>query len=308
MPSKEHSQEISDLIVAFDADTLARQPVRKRDAMDQLLAAGNRRAAGIVERMPERDGVLDPQAVDALLVRVHTELQRLSEEFQHGRRWAELLHPLLAALLQVGASRPIRLVDVGCGIGYVLRWLALHGQLGGDVELLGADYNNALIEEAKRLAQVEQLAVSFETVNAFRLAVGGTVYLTTGVLHHFRGEALTEFFSAHDRPETAAFIHFDFQPSWLAPVGSWIFHVARFREPLARHDGVLSAIRAYDGPTLVHAAKKGAPSFAVALYSARLWFLPIPRPFHTVIGIRPSYREAFVRALGRRATRLQEWQ
>jgi SAM-dependent methyltransferase len=307
MSQPDPALEISDLIVSFDVETLARRPVRKRDVVDRFLTAGNRRAARIVDRLPERDGVLHPEAVDALLVRAHTELQRLSEELEHGRRVAELLRPLLSALRQGGVSGPLRVVDVGCGLGYVLRWLSACGGLGADTELLGADYNPALVAEARRLAGQEHLQVAFVTANAFRLAVGATVYLTTGVLHHFRGAALADFFRDHDRPETAAFVHFDFQPSRLAPLGAWLFHAARFREPLARHDGVLSAARAHDGPTLVAAAKRGAPGFQVAVYGARLWSLPIPRPFHTLVGIRPPHCGAFVRALGPRATRLGQW-
>lgn len=307
MPRREPSPEISDLIVSFDPETLARLPVRKGAVIDRLLAAGNRRAARLVERLPGRDGQLDPGAVDALLIRAHTELQRLSEEFEHGRRVAELLRPLLAALRHEGHAPPLRVADVGCGIGYVVRWLAALGQLGTDVELTGADYNAALVAEARRLAEQERLPATFVTANAFRLAVGAAVYVTTGVLHHFRGEALAEFFRAHERPETAGFVHFDFQPSPLAPLGAWVFHAARFREPLARHDGVLSAIRAHDGPTLLSAAKRGAPGLDVAIYSARLWRLPVPRPFHTLVGVRPAYREAFVRELGARAARLDAW-
>jgi SAM-dependent methyltransferase len=308
MPPPEPSPEISDLIVSFDPETLVRRPVCKRQVVDRFLAVDNRRAARIVGEMPERRGDLDPDAVDAVLVRVHTELQRLSEEFEHGRRVSELLRPLLSALRRVGVGRPIRVVDIGCGLGYVPRWLAARGDLGPDVELIGADFNAALVAEARRLADQERLRVAFVTADAFRLAVGATVYLTTGVLHHVRGPALAEFFRAHDRSGTAAFVHFDFQPSALAPVGAWLFHAARFREPLARHDGVLSAARAHDGPTLVNAAKTGAPSFQVAMYSARLWGLPIARPFHTLSGIRPEYRDAFMRDLGSRAGRLGTWQ
>jgi SAM-dependent methyltransferase len=307
MVMREPSPEISDLIVSFDPETLDRRPVRKRDAVDRLRAAGNRRGARIVERMPDRDGLLEPDFVDALLVRAHTELQRLSEELEHGRRVAELLRPLLSALRENGAGRPLRVVDVGCGTGYVLRWLAAKGELGDDVELIGADYNPALVAEATRLAELERLRVTFVTANAFRLPVGAAVYLTTGVLHHFRGPALAEFFRGHDRPETLGFVHFDFQPSPLAPVGAWVFHAARFREPLARHDGVLSAVRAHDGRTLLEGAKAGAPGFDVAVYGAWLWVLPIPRPFHTLVGVLPRVRPAFVRALGRRAARLQPW-
>ena len=83
--------------------------------------------------------------------------------------------------------------------------------------------------------------------------------------------------------------------------------MTRFREVLARHDGVLSAVRAHNGRTLLDAAKLGAPRFDVAVYGARLWFLPVPRPFHTLVGVLPRFRPAFVQALGQRAARLQSW-
>src|SRR5262249_1523957 len=210
MSQTETRQEISDLIVAFDETTLARKPVLKREVVEYFSAARNFRAARIVERIPEKDGFLDPAAVDRLLIRAHTELQRLSEEFEHGRRVAELLHPLLDAFRREGVERPFRVVDVGCGTGCVLRWLAAGGNLGDDVELIGADYNQALVEEARRLALLERLRVTFVTANAFKLAQTGSIYLTTGVLHHFNGEGLAEFFSAQDRAGASAFIHFDF--------------------------------------------------------------------------------------------------
>jgi hypothetical protein len=175
------------------------------------------------------------------------------------------------------------------------------------VELVGADYNAALIQEAQRLAQQEQLRVKFLHANAFRLEEAASVILSTGVLHHFRGQELYSFFSGHERTNTKAFVHFDFQPSPLAHIGSWLFHAARFSEPLAKHDGVVSAIRAHNSETLVNAAKAGAPSFQATMFSTRLWFLPIPRSFHVLLGLRPTYREAFVSALDKRAERLAEW-
>jgi SAM-dependent methyltransferase len=296
--------EISDLIVSYDAATLGRQPVRRDDVVRVFEAAGNRRAARIVAAMPAVDGVLDPAAVDRRLIGAHCEIQRISEEFQHGRRVAELLRPLLATLREANVPAPLRVVDVGCGTGFVLRWLARYGALGADVVLVGADYNRALVEEARRLAAVESLAVEFHVANAFQLAEPATVLLTTGVIHHFRGADLVAFLRQHDRPETQAFAHFDFQPSPLAPFGAWLFHAARMRDPLSKHDGVLSAVRAHSGKTLVQAAREGAPSFVSAMFGERLFFLPIPRSMHTLVGIRPRQMAAFVRALGPRASRL----
>lgn len=292
--------EISDAIISFNPETLEREPVSKARVVREFEAAGNRQAARIVGRIPERGGALDPEAVDRLLVTAHCEMQRISEEFQHGRRVAELLSPLLRALREEGFAGPLRVVDIGCGTGFVVRWLAAHEALGEEVELIGADFNVALVEEARRLAEAERLRCTFVVANAFRLKHPAAVYISTGILHHFRGPALTELLAQHERPETCAFVHFDFHPSPLAPLGSWLFHAVRMREPLARHDGVLSAVRAHESRGLLGTARGAAPGFVSAIYGTRLWGLPIPRVFHALVGVRPSYRPAFLRHMGRR--------
>jgi SAM-dependent methyltransferase len=296
--------EISDAIVDYDPSTLERRPVYKREVIERFRTERNERAARIVEAMPERGGLLDPDYVDRLLVRVHCEMQRISEEFQHGQRVAELLRPLLQALREGGVVAPLRIVDLGCGTGFVIRWLAAYGGFRDDVALVGVDYNRALVEEARRLAAAEQLGATFLVANAFQLAEPATVFMTTGVIHHFRGPDLVAFFRQHDVSGAEAFAHFDFQPSPLAPFGAWLFHAVRMREPLARHDGVLSAVRAHSGRTLQEAAREGAPGLATGLYGTRLWRLPIPRSFHTLLGVRPRHVPALVRALGGRSSRL----
>ena len=304
--------EISDEIVSYDAETLSRVPVRKADVERRFESVGNARAARIVRWMPERGGFLDPEAVDRLLVTVHCEMQSMSEEFQHGRRVLELLTPLLEAFESEGAgasrvaSRRLRVVDLGCGTGYVVRWLAARGGLSERVELIGADYNAALVSEARRLASKERLDCAFVVANAFRLEEPADVILSTGVVHHFRGRALTELFRQHEASHARAFVHFDFQPSPFAPFGSWLFHRVRMRQPLARHDGVLSAVRAHTGETLLAAARAGAPAFRASVYSKRLWRTPVPRAFHALVGARGGLWESFVRALGGRASRLEE--
>lgn len=297
--------EISDAIVDFDPETLRRRPVAKQAAVDAFTARGNRRAARIVAGFRERDGALDPDDVDRVLRIAHYELQQMSEEFYHGQRVYEFLRPLLTALRAAGETARLRVVDVGCGIGYVVRWLAARTELASEVELIGADYHTALVEEARRLAEQEGLRCAFVVANAFRLPQAASVYLSTGVLHHFRDDALRRFFAQHDRPETLAFAHFDFQPTFFAPIGSWLFHLVRMRLPLARHDGVASAVRAHRGSVLTAAVNAGAPGFVTGMYGARVGRLPVPRIMHTVVGIRPAYRDALVSALGPRAGRLE---
>ena len=130
-------------------------------------------------------------AVDKILITSHCEMQRMSEEFQHGKRVAELLKPILNALREGGVQNPIRIVDIGCGTGFVIRWLAASGSLGDDVQLMGVDFNVALLNEAARLAAIENLRCKFEVANAFRLDEPATVFISTGILHHFRDESLS---------------------------------------------------------------------------------------------------------------------
>jgi SAM-dependent methyltransferase len=248
--------------------------------------------------------VLDPAAVDKILITSHCEMQRMSEEFQHGKRVAELLKPILSALREGGVPNPIRIVDIGCGTGFVIRWLAASRLLGDDVELLGVDFNVALLDKAQRLAQIENLRCKFEVANAFRLDEPATVFISTGILHHFRDQDLSYLLQQHCRPETCAFVHFDFHSSPMAPLGSWLFHAVRMREPLAKHDGVLSAVRAHKSRYLLEATRSAAPEFVSAIYGTRLWRMPIPRVFHSLVGIRPRFRDAFLRNMGTRIASL----
>ena len=300
--------EISDLVIDYDPVTLDRRPVKCADVVARLSRAGQRRGAQIAAALPTRHGVLEDVAIDALLLRAHTELQRLSEEFMQGARVRRLLGPLCAALRAVGVARPIRVVDVGCGLGYVIRWLAAHGELGDDVELIGCDYNAALIAGARAATAEEQLRCTFVVANAFTLADPATVFLSSGVLHHFRGDELVAFFRAQAQIEhVQALLHYDIHPSWLSGIGSWMFHTVRMREPLARHDGVVSARRAHGGDTLLAAARAGAPGLALTLFETPSDILPVTRTLRPIVGVRAAIRAPLEHALGALAHHLGPW-
>jgi SAM-dependent methyltransferase len=291
--------EISDLIVDWHPTTRVRRQIEVADVAGRLRAAGDRRAARIVERMPAAAGVLDPEPVDRLLVRVHTELQRLGEELHMVQRFTELLRPVLAAARSAGLQ-DLRVVDIGCGIGHVIRELAATRALGTDVALLGVDLNPVLVAEASRLAADEGLRCGFLCADAFALREDATVYISSGVLHHFPAEALRGFFRAQDRPGTVGFVHYDIAATRLAPIGAWVFHRARMREPLGRHDGVASARRAHGDDALLSAAGHAA-GMDVFLFESARHTNPFCAGMRPVLGIRPELAHELRRALGRRA-------
>src|SRR6478735_1954722 len=178
---------------------------RRTEVVERLRASGQERAARIVSRLPVTEGdVLDMRHVDALGIRVHAELQRLAEELLLWRRVRATLAPLLvdlrhrasvAAASGESVPRPLRIVDVGCGLGYVVRALAARGDLGADVELVGVDLNPVLVGEARRLAQVEGLAARFVVGDALDPGVAVddgaiTLVISTGLLHHLPADAL----------------------------------------------------------------------------------------------------------------------
>ncbi|MFD5493704.1 class I SAM-dependent methyltransferase [Streptomyces sp. NPDC001812] len=299
-----HQLEISDLITAVDPHSGHRLPVRRAEVIRQLRESGDEHAARIVAGLPtDQDGVLDPYAVDRLLVSVHTELQRLNEELRTGERLVHLLGPLFTAIRSAtGQPGPYRLVDVGCGLGYLVRWLATTNALGSDVELVGVDLDATLVGEADRLAREEGLDCRFVHGNAFGLPEAATVYVSTGVLHHFRGPALDEFFQAQAASAAHAFCHFDIAATRLAPLGAWIFHRARMRNPLGRHDGVVSARRAHSDETLLRAAE--VPGIRALLYEPRGAVNPFCTTLRPVIGVRPHLEAPLRRVLGRDARRM----
>ncbi len=299
--------EITDLLVDYDRTTREPRLVERAAAVEQLQKRGQRRAAKLAAALPVIGSQYNAREIDALYLRVHAELQRLHEEFRQGERVELLLRPMLRAVRLSTTERPIRVADVGCGLGYIIRWLAAYGELGDDVELVGYDYNRALVHAASAYAAEERLKCRFEPGDALTSDAGAHIVMSSGVLHHFRDISLDQFFEQHNRGTALGFFHFDIKRSYLAPLGAWIFHQARMREAVSRHDGTLSAVRAHSAAFLQGSVRRGAPDFAQAMFDGHVGVLPMLRTLHAVVGVRRPLVDTFWRELGPLRPRFSEF-
>ncbi|WP_426572401.1 class I SAM-dependent methyltransferase [Aquihabitans sp. McL0605] len=290
--------EVTDLVLDIGPDGV-RRPVDAGAVIQACLDHGDRRAARIARSLPTTDGVLDPDRVDHLLVAVHGEIQRLAEEFHHGARVWAIVGPMLDALRAAGVPPPYRVVDVGCGTGYVVRWLAANAR-APDVSFAGVDLNPALIAAARGAALEEHLDCDFHASDVFALDLPATVLISTGVLHHFRSAALERFFRLHEEGTAQGFVHIDFEPSPIAGLGAWLFHHTRMRLPLSRHDGVRSAQRAYPAELLVEVTATQAPSFATWVSDRTVRGTPFPCALTNLVGTRRSLGPDAMTAVGHR--------
>jgi len=268
--------EITDVLWQADAAG-HRVPVVQSEAVSMLTGLGQRRAARIVARLPsDSGGALDPGYVDDLMIRVHGEMDRLSERLRFARRVAGVLGPLVTRARAMAHGRAVRVVDAGCGTGHVVRWLAATSALGPSVDLVGIDVNAALVGAASRLACRDGLRCQFMQADGF--APGGviedgprTVVISSGLLHHLPAEELSRFFASQARLGVAAFAHWDIAPGLWSTLGAWVLLRARMREQVCRHDGLVSARRAYPGSALLRAARAGAPDYRLRIPQESRW-------------------------------------
>ena len=290
-PGASHSLlEVLDVLWCFDPDSGARLPVSRSDALARLGNEGL--ATRLVAALPASDDVIDPAAIDDVSLAVHHELARLSQTLFVPERVAAGLRPLIDTVRSRTGSGTVRVVDVGCGIGLMMRQFAAHRTLGEGIELVGLDFNPVLVERAQRLAADESLDVSFLQGDAFTSTVAitdpaRTVVVSQGLLHHLDDTGLRTFLAHHRQIGVAAFAHFDVNPGLWPRVGGWVLHRVRMREGISRHDGNLSLRRAYSADALLTAARESlANAYPVICADASGWWPAPPRALRPLTGVR----------------------
>jgi len=153
----------------------------------------------------------------------------------------------------------IRIADVGCGSGAVLREIANWGRNQNfDLELIGIDANQHAIEIAQRRSNYYP-EIKFEGLNIFSEAYKKQEYdivLCTLTLHHFKNEEIIELLNIFKDQTRIGVIINDLQRSKTAYVLFQAFCKVFIDNEIARKDGLTSILRGFKKKDLKSLAKE----------------------------------------------------
>jgi ubiquinone/menaquinone biosynthesis C-methylase UbiE len=171
--------------------------------------------------------------------------------------WRALLRHLPELLPGEG---PARVLDVATGSGdgplVLARWARRHGR---DLRITASDNHPEILEVARRRTAGEP-AIAVEAADALRLPFPDAAFdaaLLTLTLHHFEPEEAVQVLRELARVARGGIIVSDLDRTWANYAGalllSWTIWA---RNPLTRHDGPLSVLRAYTAREIEELARR----------------------------------------------------
>jgi 2-polyprenyl-3-methyl-5-hydroxy-6-metoxy-1,4-benzoquinol methylase len=145
-------------------------------------------------------------------------------------------------------GKPVRIVDVGCGNGMMLRQVAEYGRKNNvNLELLGIDANPYAIEIAEGLAK-DYPEIKFEAINIFSTSFAEKKYdivLCTLTLHHFEDTKIEQLLKVFLESARLGIVINDLQRSRAAYYLFQAFCAVFIHNEIAREDGLTSILRGF---------------------------------------------------------------
>lgn len=183
------------------------------------------------------------------------ELRRTLQDLENVNSWLGGNAVTKAGIkkLEISKTETIRIVDIGCGNGAILRELSSWGQKNGyQFELIGVDANSYAIDIAEELS-VDYPNVSFLTLNIFSeefRSMNFDILLCTLTLHHFKDSQIPELLhQLYDQAKIGVVIN-DLQRSKLAYILFQAFCAVFVHNEIARKDGLISILRGFKEPDI----------------------------------------------------------
>lgn len=157
------------------------------------------------------------------------------------------LNGIKKMLQPLSKEQTIRIVDLGCGNGDMLRKIHFFGKkMGYDFELLGIDANPASVQYATELSAGMD-NVNFSTINIFSSEFREMEYdiaIATLFMHHFSDQEITNLISGIKKKSRIGVLVNDLHRSELAYALFWVISLF-FGNHVARNDGLISIRKAF---------------------------------------------------------------
>lgn len=161
-------------------------------------------------------------------------------------------------LKDIPKDKKLRIVDIGCGSGDVLRRIANHlRQDGRSAELVGIDANAYTINYAR------EQSISYPEISYHCLMIPSAefdafeydVLTATLFLHHFDNEDLLKVLNKEARKSKIGIVINDLNRSRIAYVLFWLLTLV-VGNPMIRQDGLTSILRGFKKSDLITYSKK----------------------------------------------------
>ena len=162
-------------------------------------------------------------------------------------------------------NKTIKIVDLGCGNGDILRDVAQFGRKNNySFKLTGIDANLAAIEYAKELSK-DYSELNFKKIDVFSedfKEQSFDIVLCTLFLHHFKNEELIPFLKTITEKATIGIVVNDIHRHRLA---YYLFKLIGFfiKNEMVREDGLTSILRAFKKKDLENIAKELNVHFSI---------------------------------------------
>ncbi|MCF4101591.1 methyltransferase domain-containing protein [Gillisia sp. M10.2A] len=180
------------------------------------------------------------------------ELEKTLSDLDTINKWlggnAITLNGIKHILKEFPQNEEIKVVDVGCGNGAILREIAVWARKSDiSIKLVGIDANTHAIQIAKRLS-ASYPGIGFYTLNIFSeefQQMEFDIVLCTLTLHHFKeSEIISLLQNFHNQSKLGIVIN-DLHRSRLAYVLFQAFCKVFINNEIARKDGLISILRGF---------------------------------------------------------------
>lgn len=162
------------------------------------------------------------------------------------RFWSALL-PILEQS-ELNQSNRLRIADVGCGDGYLLRQLCKKANLRGfEIDWIGYDFSATACKLAAEKAEAAGTDIRFDQIDilAAEIPEQVDVVLNSLFLHHFEAVDVGTILKKFRDATTQAFIVEDLRRTVLGYCLAWSCGRLLTRSPIVHYDGVVSVEGAF---------------------------------------------------------------